>query len=215
MKSQDIRTISLEKAMAAPVQPNQPPPLSAAQRVLGITELLENVLANLTMEKLFVIQRVNQKCKATIAGSLQLRTIMRLELLEAKPHEFCFSSGCGQKDCFQRHGLRRAHGQSWFSSTSVRKALETIGCRPRRAAWSYVHRGHETMVFTFAFTLCPATASKGSWQKIKAGYKGYRVSLDYCDAYSLPSELGPLGDECTLGDLVDLMHKREKAFPKY
>ena len=54
--------------------------LSAAQRTLGITELLEKTLTHLPMEKLFVIQRTNKKFRDTITGSLPLRIIMHLEL---------------------------------------------------------------------------------------------------------------------------------------
>ncbi|KAK6430346.1 hypothetical protein LTR95_013504 [Oleoguttula sp. CCFEE 5521] len=53
--------------------------MAAALAVLDLPELLENILLNLEdWKQPFVLQRVNQRFKATIDGSLQLRRMMWL-----------------------------------------------------------------------------------------------------------------------------------------
>ena len=45
----------------------------AAEQVFSVTELLENILVNLDFDTLLLLQRVNQKFRAVIGGSVPLQ----------------------------------------------------------------------------------------------------------------------------------------------
>lgn len=55
---------------------------SAAAKVLAVPELMENILLNLPLSRLFTLQRVNSTFKGVIAGSIAIRRRMFLEPLQ-------------------------------------------------------------------------------------------------------------------------------------
>ena len=59
--------------------------LNPVAQVFTTTELLENILIHLDLEKLFAIQRVNQTFHMTVQGPQSLRRIMFLESTNGEP----------------------------------------------------------------------------------------------------------------------------------
>lgn len=52
---------------------------SAAAKVFAVPELLESILLNLPLSRLFTLQRVNSTFKGVIGGSIAIRRRMFLE----------------------------------------------------------------------------------------------------------------------------------------
>ena len=161
--------------------------LSAAQRTLGITELLEKILTNLPMEKLFVIQRTNKKFRDTITGSLPLRIIMHLELqppvYEESDVELAWGSGnrilryetwgpSGDLEGFwkpwmlQSPALERAlySMDRWVTSFTVDLDDKQVIVRLHSHS-----DGHEHKPF-------PAGSTIPSWTSMVIGFAGYQIT---------------------------------------
>lgn len=179
---------------------------TAAQRVFAIPELLEKILANLTLDNLYSIQRTNKTFKTAMADSKQLRTTMGLEITEM----------------VVKQGLPRGHP---LLKVKVQEAIQplvlTISASQKSVILSMsLMRRYEQVVKVSHQKYCEDFLEKYQTSEVEPTWRKLRVG---CKDYSLYVRLWPSGGmmdiapQDTLGHVVTTalrqLAMRHQCFP--